>query len=138
MIRAILMLSLLGHAAQAEIIVASRVIPANAIISSEDIQYRDISYAGGVTNPNELLGMEARHALFAGRPILSKDVTTPAVVERNEIVQLLFQSGGVLIKTEGRALDRAGSGEIIRVMNLASRKTISARIDSLGVAHVLQ
>ena len=37
---------------------------------------------------------------------------------------------------EGRALDRAGPGDVIRVMNLSSRTTVSARVGLDGAAYV--
>jgi flagella basal body P-ring formation protein FlgA len=50
------------------------------------------------------------------------------VVERNQIVPISFLSGGLAIKAEGRALARGGVGDVIRVMNLQSRTTVSGQI----------
>lgn len=138
MIRLSILLFFWSVAAQAEVWVANRIIPANSIISADDIQLRDVASAGGVADPDQIVGMEARKALFAGRPILLADVGNPAVVERNQIVQLVFSRFGLLIKTDGRAMDRAAPGEMIRVMNLESRSLVTAKIDDTGVAYVLQ
>ncbi len=138
MIRLCVLLFFWPVAAQAEVWVANRIIPANSIISADDIQLRDVAFAGGVVDPNQIVGMEARKALFAGRPILLADVGNPAVVERNQIVQLVFSRFGLVIKTDGRAMDRAAPGEMIRVMNLESRSLVTAKIDDTGVAYVLQ
>ncbi|MBB5722319.1 flagella basal body P-ring formation protein FlgA [Loktanella ponticola] len=138
MIRLSVLLFFWSVAAQAEVLVASRIIPANSIISADDIQLRDVASAGGVADPDQIVGMEARKALFAGRPILLADVGNPAVVERNQIIQLVFSRFGLVIKTEGRAMDRAAPGEMIRVMNLESRSLVTAKIDNAGVAYVLQ
>jgi len=80
--------------------------------------------------------MEARVALYAGRPIRQGDVGPPAVVDRNQIIPLVYMRSGVMISTEGRALDRAGPGDLIRVMNLSSRSTVTARVGSDGAAYV--
>ncbi|WP_340425144.1 flagellar basal body P-ring formation chaperone FlgA [Yoonia sp. GPGPB17] len=58
------------------------------------------------------------------------------VVERNQIVPLLFEKNGLIISTDGRALGRAGPGDTIRVMNIGSRTTVSATIGNDGVAYV--
>ncbi len=137
MIRFIVALMLAGPAA-AETLVAARTIPAQSIIGPEDVLMRDITVPGTVNDPQLLIGMEARVALYAGRPIRPGDVGFPAVVERNQIVPLVFDARGILIATEGRALDRAGPGDLIRVMNLASRNTVTARIGADGVAYVSQ
>lgn len=136
MIRLVCLLIFLAGPLAAEVLVASRTIPAQSIISPGDIVYRDMAAVNGITDPNEIIGKEARVALFAGRPIRSSDVGIPAVVDRNQIIPLLFERGGLVIKTDGRALDRAGPGDMIRVMNLSSRTTVTATIDDAGVAHV--
>ena len=51
---------------------------------------------------------------------------------------LIFLKGGLTIRTEGRALERAGIGETIRVMNAASRATVNARLAKDGAAYVTQ
>lgn len=99
---------------------------------------RDIKAPGALADPLSVIGQEARVALFAGRPIRGSDIGQPAVVDRNQVVPLLFESVGLLIRTEGRALDRAGPGDVIRVMNISSRTTVTATIDAAGVAHVIR
>ncbi|QEE37160.1 flagellar basal body P-ring formation protein FlgA [Octadecabacter sp. SW4] len=132
----ILFLCLLALPAGAETLVAARTIPARTIIGPDDLLLRDIATTGGITDPSVLIGMEARVALYAGRPIRQGDVGPPAVVDRNQIIPLVYMRSGVMISTEGRALDRAGPGDLIRVMNLSSRSTVTARVGSDGAAYV--
>ncbi|WP_458789562.1 flagellar basal body P-ring formation chaperone FlgA [Yoonia sp. MH D7] len=138
MIRIIFVLVFLGSTAVADTVVAARTIPAQTIISPEDIVVREGTIAGGEADPLLFVGMESRVALYAGRPIRAADVGFPAVIERNQIVPLIFQNSGLRIATEGRSLGRAGPGEIVRVMNLESRTTVSARIGADGIAYVFQ
>lgn len=95
-----------------------------------------VQASGGIDDPLLLVGMEARVAIYAGRPVRPSDVGSPAIVDRNEIIPLIFTAGGLYIATDGRALGRAGVGEVIRVMNLSSRTTVSARIKEDGAAYV--
>lgn len=136
MIRLTLALCVAGLPAVADIVVPARTIPARSLIAPEDLTLRDMDVPGAVTDPELLIGMETRVALYAGRPINPGDVAYPAIIERNQIITLVFSRGGLTISTEGRALDRAGPGEVIRVMNLASRSTVTATIGIDGVAHV--
>ena len=136
MIRAALALICLSTPVAADIIVAARTIPARSLIAAEDLTTRDMDVPGAVNDPAQIIGMEARVALYAGRPIRPGDVGFPAVVERNQTVVLIYQTGGMTISTEGRALDRAGPGDLIRVMNLASRTTVTATIGIDGAAYV--
>ena len=138
MIRIALLLLLVASAAHAEVVVAVRTIPANTIITADDISLHEIRGAEGETDPYLFVGMEARIALYSGRPLHLPDVRLPAIVERNQIIPLKFQNGNLIISTDGRSLARASPGEIIRVLNLASRTTVSAKIGTDGVAYVSQ
>ncbi len=136
MIRLALAFLLLAGPAFTDTVVAARTIPAQTTIMPEDILLNGRDIPGGVTNPEDIIGMESRVALFAGRPIRAADVGFPAVVERNQIVQLLYAQNGLMIATEGRALGRAGPGDRIRVMNISSRSTVTAQIGADGIAYV--
>jgi len=138
MIRSAVFIVLMASPAIADTVVAARTIPARSIISIDDLLVRDLDTPGGLSVPEMAVGKEARVALYAGRPIRQADIGAPAVVERNMIIMLVYQNGGITISTEGRALDRAGPGDLIRVMNLASRATVTARIDATGNAVVSQ
>ena len=137
MIRFLLLLALATPAA-ADTVVAARTIPAQTLITPGDIQLRDRTVPGGLSDPAEAIGLEARVALYAGRPIMPGDLGAPAIVERNQIITLHFQRGGLMISTEGRALGRAGPGDLVRVMNVSSRSTVTARIGADGAGYVSQ
>jgi flagella basal body P-ring formation protein FlgA len=122
--------------AAADTVVAARTIPAQSLIRAEDVAINTQTVPGGVADPGVVIGMEARVALFAGRPIRVGDIGVPAVVDRNQIVPLLYQGNGLMISTDGRALARGAAGDLIRVMNLSSRATVTARIGSDGAAYV--
>lgn len=136
MIRALCALLLLASQADADAIIAARTLRAQELISLEDLVLAKVTISGGTTDFDLLVGRETRHAIYAGRPVRLEDVRAPALVERNQIVPLIYNSGGVLITTDGRALERAAEGERIRVMNLASRSTVVATILSDGSAQV--
>jgi flagella basal body P-ring formation protein FlgA len=59
-----------------------------------------------------------------------------AVVERNQLVRLVYSTGGIAIQTDGRALDRGPEGAIIRAMNLSSRTIIMGQILDSGAISV--
>lgn len=124
-------------AALAETIVATRTIRPQAIIMPEDIAVSETAIAGMFTHPDEVVGQEARTAIFAGRPIGPSDIGPPALVDRNQIVLMTYRRGSVTIAAEGRALGRGGVGDIVRVMNLASRTTVSGYVAEDGSIRVL-
>lgn len=128
MFRLAWLILLLGGPAAADIIVAARTIRPQSVIARSDLAIQPGEAAGTTGSPADLIGKEARVAIYAGRPVRPSDVGPPAVIERNQIVPILFKRGGLSITTEGRALDRAGVGEVVRVMNLSSRTTVSGHV----------
>jgi len=119
-----------------ETLVAARTIRATALIGPADVVAVPGRAPGALSHPDEAVGLEARVALYAGRPIRPGDVGPAAVVERNGIVVLLYRRGGLTILAEGRALGRAAPGESLRVMNLSSRTTVTGIVAEDGVVHV--
>lgn len=132
----ILIVTFAGISAAAESVVPTRTIRANTMIKAQDLTMKSISITGTFTDPINLVGQESRVALYAGRPIRIIDVGPPAIIERNQIVSLVFRQGGLMISAEGRALARGGAGERIRVMNLASRTTVFGLIRADGTIQV--
>lgn len=122
--------------AEAETVVAARNLRAQTILTAQDFSIRDISVAGALSSDKGLVGMETRVAIYIGRPIRPGDIGPPALVERNAIVTLIYDHGGLVITAEGRALGRGGEGEQLRVMNLSSRSTISGTIQPDGSVKV--
>lgn len=120
----------------ADMIVPAHTIRAKTIISEVDLIVRQNSIAGALDDPAEIIGKEARIALYAGRPIRASDLRPPAIIERNQIVKLRYTAGSLSITADARALDRAAPGETIKVMNRASRTTLFARVLSDGTLTV--
>ncbi|TCL01447.1 flagella basal body P-ring formation protein FlgA [Shimia isoporae] len=120
----------------AEIVVATKIIRANTIITADAIGLKRGSAEGVYDNPEQVLGQEARKSLYPGRPIRLDDVGAPALVDRNQVVTLIFAGSGLQIETEGRALDRAGEGERLRVMNIGSRTTVTGTVMPDGSVRV--
>lgn len=137
MIRLAAMIVFCASPCLSETLVATRTIPARSIIGPDDVLLRDVTVIGGVGDPMLAIGQEARVALYAGRPIRAGDLSAPAIIERNQIIPLMYRNGGVAISTEGRALERAGAGDWIRVMNLSSRTSVTAQIQENGIAYVV-
>lgn len=127
---------LLAAPAHADMLVAARTIRSHEILSPADVAVTQSELPGALTDPEQVVGMEARVVLYAGRPIRPGDIGPAAVIERNAIVTLVYVAGGLLITTEGRALDRAGPGDTLRVMNLTSRLTVSGQAAADGSVYV--
>ncbi len=129
-------LLMLPGTAMADSLVATRVIPAQRMIVAEDLTLVAADIPGALAATEAALGLEARVTLYPGRAIRAADVGPPALVERNGAVVIEYRAGALTIRAEGRSLARATSGEAVRVMNLASRTTVTGHLGSDGVVRV--
>lgn len=134
--RPLIALLLMTVPALAESVVATRTIRALTVIGPEDLTIVEAALPGALSDPALAVGQEARVAIYAGRPVRAQYLGAPALVDRNQLVSLIFLSGGLAISTEGRALARGAEGEVIRVMNLGSRTTVSGRVGADGAIYV--
>ena len=129
-------LAVAALAAAADTPVAARTIRAQTILAPSDLAMAPGEVPGAILDAGAIVGQEARVALYAGRPIMPGDVGPPALVDRNQIVRLVHDVGGLSIVTEGRALGRGGVGDALRVMNLASRATVTGVVQPDGTIAV--
>jgi len=112
----------------AQTVVAAQAIRARSLISPEDLAVLDKDTIGGIADVAQIIGKEARVNLYAGRVIRTSEIGSPAILERNQLVIMVYSTGQISISTEGRVLSRAGVGEMVRVMNLTSRQTVTGRV----------
>jgi len=131
-----LMLAALHSMAQADTVIAAGTIRGQTLIMPNDVALITGTTPGALSTLDAAIGMEAAVNLYAGRPIRPGDLRPPAIVERNALVTLRYDHGGLIVVTDGRALDRAAQGEVVRVINLTSRSTVTALAAAPGLVIV--
>lgn len=137
MIRSLaLILTFLSPSVAAETVVAARTIRSQAILTEGDLKLAPGATPGAIAAISDAVGKETRVVLYAGRPVMPNQIGAPALVERNAMVSLVYVTPVMRITTEGRSLGRAGYGESIRVLNIASRTTVRAIVTGAGEATV--
>lgn len=120
-----------------EVLLAARTLRAGVAIEAHDLAIGTMpAPPGAAIQPDEVIGMEPRVTLYAGRPIPVSALAPPAMIERNQLVTLRFSRAGLEIHAEGRALARGAEGEVVRVMNLASRSIVTGRVSAPGLVIV--
>lgn len=125
-------LLMIAGPSMADTVVSTHTVRAQSVLQSEDLILKAGDVAGAYSEIASVVGLEARVALYPGRPIRLGDVGPPAIVERNQIIIIVYANAGLSIHTEGRALDRAGVGDRMRAMNLSSRTTVFGRVQPDG------
>ncbi len=123
--------------AEVQAAMPARPLPPGTVIQAEDLSRQPLRLDRGggavLTDAEVLVGMQVKRALTPGRPIPASAVTSPALVRRNKPVALEYRSGPLLLAAKGRALEDAGLGEMVRVQNLDSGKTITGTVRGPGL-----
>lgn len=126
--------------ATVDVPVLARAIPAGTEISGNDIEWvshrSDRLRPDAVIDPDAIIGHEARRALRPGEPLRSYDLQRPLMVERGELVTLMFEAPGIQLSVRARAMEDASDGEVARFVNLQSNRTVEALVDGPGRARV--
>jgi flagella basal body P-ring formation protein FlgA len=111
----------------AGVLAAAHTLPAGTIISASDLRAID-SNRPGLDDPSQIVGQQARITIYEGRPFQKSMLKTPVLVSRNDTVTLIFRHGPLEVTTQGRALSEGAAGDVVRVMNIDSRATVTARV----------
>ncbi|MDP5307130.1 flagellar basal body P-ring formation chaperone FlgA [Paracoccus spongiarum] len=114
-------------ASQAAVLAAARTLPVGTVIAAGDLRAID-GDRPGLSDPAEAIGLQTRVTIYEGRPLHANLLQAPRLINRNQIVRLSFQHGPLRIDTQGRAMSDGAAGDVVRVMNLDSRSTVTARV----------
>ena len=129
---------LVGSGALADVVTPVRTLRPGVLIEASDLTIKPGDRPGAFDRISDVAGQEARTALYAGRPIAFDAIGPPALVDRNQIVSIRFETYGLMITTDGRALERGGIGDRVRIMNLSSRSTLFGIVQADGTIKVTQ
>jgi len=116
--------------------VTARDIKKGESISSRDVEIEkilvdDIS-KDYITNVDDISGLVAVRNLRKGK-ILHQDLfSKPILINRGDEVMIVYETDSMKITATGVALERGGLGDIIKVKNEPSQKTIQGRITAKG------
>lgn len=114
--------------------VLSHAVSRGTVLGEGDFEKKDITpaMARGALRAADAAGKAATRDLMAGNPVRTGDLTAPALVRRGEAVTVLVRSGPMTISAPGRALNDGAMGASIRVVNLATNRTLEARVEGNG------
>lgn len=84
--------------------------------------------AGDEREISALVGRQLTRTVFAGNAVNLSDTKEADLVQRNGMVRMVGRKGPLRIETVGRALGAGPAGQQIRVMNMESRRVVSAVI----------
>ena len=78
------------------------------------------------------VGMQARRQLRAGQALRVADLVKPDLVQRDQNVTLIYEAPGLYLTMRGKALEGGTEGDVVNVMNLQSKRTVSGVVTGRG------
>ncbi len=78
------------------------------------------------------VGMQMRKQLHAGLPLRVADLAKPDLVQRDDNVTLIYESTGLYLTIRGKALESGTEGDVVNVLNLQSKRTVSGVVIGRG------
>jgi flagella basal body P-ring formation protein FlgA len=119
-----------------ELPVAVRRMMPGDVIGKADIQVsrlRASAVRGEVArSPAQAIGMQMRHPVGPGAPLLMADLGRPLMVQKGDPVQMELQTAGLQLSAQGIAIDSGAMGERVRVLNSSSRAVLDAEVEGSG------
>jgi flagellar basal body P-ring formation protein FlgA len=102
-----------------EVVVAVRPLAAGHIVSRSDLalQRADLSQWPGrvLTDPGDAIGKAVASGFMAGQPLRQELLRSPPAVTVGQSVRVVSRGPGFEVRTEGKALTSAASGESAQV-----------------------
>jgi len=127
-------------AATGTVVVARRALERGTVLHAEDLDLEERSLSGlpssVVRDLAEAVGKEVRLALVAGRPIAHGALAARSLVRKGDSVRLQIETPSLRLSVPGEALEDAGEGQPVRVVNPASGKEVTGRVVTYGVVAV--
>ena len=122
-----------------EAAVLARGVERNEVIKASDVvvERRPKAEVGGDLAPRDrAVGMQARKQLRAGQALKIADLARPDLVQRDQSVTLIYESTGLYLTIRGKALEGGTEGDVVSVMNLQSKRTVSGVVTGRGQVSV--
>lgn len=123
-----------------EIPVLSRHMAPGETIQAGDIVWTEMrarrSSYNTVSSTDQLVGMSARRPISAGRVIRRTDVKPIELIQKGDLVTMIFRTAFMTLTLRGRALEDGARKDTIRVENLASGKTVVGSVTDSGIVSV--
>lgn len=120
--------------------VFNRLMVPGDIISADDIDWKKHPAKRinlhVITATKSIIGQTVKRAVAANKPLNKNDIAMPVMIAQGSTISVKLKSGLLSLTLKGRALDDGGKGDLIRVMNIKSKRSFEARVVSPGTAVV--
>lgn len=117
-----------------------RGIERNEVVKASDVvvERRPRAEAGtDLIGRDGAIGMQARRQLRAGQPLRTVDFGKPDLVQRDQTVTLIYETPGIYLTMRGKAVEGGAEGDVVNVLNLSSKRTVSGTVVGRGQVAII-
>lgn len=121
------------------VLVAKRSLTRGQLLTAADVAIetpsRDARFSttyARITSLEDALGREAARNVREGEIVTTDMCLSPQVISRNEIVEVISASGGIVIRRQCKSIGDARLGDVVEVELLDSRERLVARVMGPG------
>jgi len=127
-----------ARASQTPVLAYTHSLNAGDIVQPQDLAWSRDAVAGADTprDPDAVIGMAVRRPLREGDAVSLRDVSSPMVIKKDDVISVTFAMSGLSLTLQAKALTDAAAGQSVSVMNPASRKILQAVATAPGQAVV--
>ncbi len=119
-----------------KVLVASRQLQKGTVLTESDIKLKKMDLAklhyGFFEELKQGTGKKLKRRLLAGAVLTPAILKNPQLIRRGQKINIMAQSGRMMVRMEGKALANGAVGERIKVMNEKSGKKLEGIITSSG------
>ena len=115
-------------------------LPAGTILLPEHIAMSPVpagqANAYAFAPIEQLVGMALNRQSREGMMLRLSDVSAPLAVTKNDLVTIMYRRGPLTLTVKGQAITSASRGSSLQVLNLMSKRVISATAVAPGTVEV--
>lgn len=115
-------------------------LPAGALLAADNIEMRSVPLklveSQGMVTMADVIGKTLTRQSRQGMMLRPSDITTPALIAKNDVVTIYFRKGLMTLTVKGQAVTSGAKGAPVQVLNLMSKRVISATAIAPGAVEV--
>ena len=124
----------------ANVVVTTRPLGRHKIIRQADISVKRIDISklqvNIISDPKKVIGRRTKRSIDPATILRTDLVELPPIVKRGDLVTIIAEAGGMRITALGKIKKKGHKGEILKVINLNSKKEIYARVVDANTVRV--
>jgi flagellar basal body P-ring formation protein FlgA len=122
--------------ATVEVVTVARAIERGIVLKASDViidrRPRSEMTRDTIIDRDLAVGLAARTVLQPGRPLRNAELMKPEMIQRNEMVTLMFEVPGIKLTVRGKAAEGGAAGDTISVVNEQTKRTIQGVVVAPG------